>query len=286
MRATTAIVTLTLVSFSSACELLETEQETRTALLSGTNMEDPGPGLGYGAWLVVDGEPVALGRVALHEYEEVAVEVGVEDIEAASDFMITVERDGVPGPSASVIVAGAVDPYGGGWAGTRHDLAMGTDFSQAGAAFIIDTPTTATVEDAAQGVWWVDPSGGDALGLPELTAGWIYEGWVVANGKRHSTGRFSSMRPDSDGAGPFAGPSPGYDAPGQDFIEPPVVLDGATIEITVEPEPDASAEPFFVTPFVLVDIFAEPPRLLTPMFKQLGTAESPGVELELLPLDQ
>jgi hypothetical protein len=98
-----------------------------------------------------------------------------------------------------------------------------------------------------------------SLELPALPDGWIYEGWVATDDGPISTGRFASPDDaDLDDAGPTAGPDPGPPFPGQDFIDPPLVLNdgGVRAVITVEPEPDPSAAPFPLRPLVTDPIAA------------------------------
>jgi hypothetical protein len=271
----------------AGCGLFDAEQETRPAFLSAHNLESLGPDHDYVAWLVVDGEPVSLGQVELEDEDEVRVEIGVEDAERATEFFVTIEEEGEDGPSDSVIAAGDFDPFSGSTASSSDEDAFGTDLGLATAAFVLDTPSTAPTEDYAFGIWWHDPSGAvDALRVPELDEGWVYEGWVTVNGVRTSTGRFSGPGADSDGAGPGAGSGAGYDAPGQDFVMPATSLVGSTIEITVEPEPDNSPDPFFIEPFALEGILDMPPSTVTDMFRY-GTSEvTCVVELELPPIDE
>lgn len=97
--------------------------------------------------------------------------------------------------------------------------------------------------------------------LPTLPAGWAYEGWVVTAAGPVTTGRFLTPNgADSDGGGPTAGPLAGPPRPGQDFINPPMNLVGATIAITVEPQPDNSPAPFRIRPLTdeVVDDIAPP----------------------------
>lgn len=49
--------------------------------------------------------------------------------------------------------------------------------------------------DENSGVCWLNPENGPGRGLelPELVAGWKYEGWVVEDGTPVTTGKFTSV---------------------------------------------------------------------------------------------
>jgi hypothetical protein len=178
----------------------------------------------------------------------------------ATLFVLTIEPavGDDPAPSATHYLAGA-------WDGASaeltigHPAALGDDFSAAAGAFILQTPSTADIpDDYDQGIWWLDPAGGPgpSLALPVLPAGWAYEGWVVGGGGPVTTGRFlMTSGADSDGAGPDSGPDPAPPFPGQDYIDPPMVLTGFAAVITIEPEPDNSPGPFTLKP--LIDMMIE-----------------------------
>jgi hypothetical protein len=142
---------------------------------------------------------------------------------------------------------------------TSYLDAFGSDFSGAAGTFTITAPTSPP--DSTSGIWFVrSDSTPSLIGLPALPEGWTYEGWVVEDlsppgataSAFYSTGKF--LRADSadfDGAGPGKGPGNGLNFPGQDFItgiplKPNLVLGKYSFQITLEPSPDNSAEPFFL----------------------------------------
>lgn len=177
----------------------------------------------------------------------------------ATKFVLTIEPavGDDPAPSAVHILAG--DIVGSSISlSTSDPAAIGTDFADAAGDFILTTPTTANIDtDGGQGIWWLVPGATKApsLAVPELPAGWVYEGWVVSADGPISTGRFSSPNgADSDGAGATSGSDPAPPFPGQDFIDPALPLAGLTAVITVEPEPDTSASPFALKPLVTAQI--------------------------------
>ncbi|MBZ0268270.1 hypothetical protein K8I85_08940, partial [bacterium] len=89
--------------------------------------------------------------------------------------------------------------------------------------------------------------------LPVLPAGWIYEAWhSLLFAETVSLGTFPSPSgPDADGAGPRAGPLPGYPYPGQDYPWDPIVdLQDGTVSVSVEPDDRRDGE----GPFLLLQI--------------------------------
>lgn len=205
----------------------------------------------YEGW-AVDDSPVTTDRFTATD----AVTQYIPASLNASVFVLTIEprRNDPAAPADTHILAGAFDGDASAALSIGHGAAIGTTFGTAAASYVLATPTTAATDDNNLGIWFVGPS---ALDLPTLPAGWTYEGWIVGSSGPVSTGRFlTGNGPDSDGAGPTAGPLPGPPAPGQDFITPPVDLIGETVVISVEPEPDDSPLPFELKP--LVDATVEP----------------------------
>lgn len=135
--------------------------------------------------------------------------------------------------------------------------------------YTIQTPTTGSgAPECYKGVW-ISSITGDTAGLPtnvSLTPGkgWIYEAWVVDTASfsypvYYSMGRFySTDNADGDGAGPCAGPNPGYNKPGQDWIQPgcpvgkPEIINLTAgyyrVMVSLEPETEPNANAYN-TPF-------------------------------------
>lgn len=215
-------------------------------------LEPLGQGYVYEGWLVTPAGPVTAGR-----FSDPSGNVFTVSADLAADstlYVLTIEPalNDDPAPSATHVVAGALKS-GSAKLTTTHTAALGTAFTKAKGGFILGTPTSAPSDDGNLGVWFVDPSAGPgaSLSLPQLPAGWAYEGWAVVNGQPISTGRFTSASgADDDAGGPTAGPLASPPFPGQDFITPPLDLVGATIVISVEPQPDDSPLPFALKPLV------------------------------------
>ena len=252
------------VGLLSGCQTMTTDDGppdgTTTARLQidFSGLESLGDGFVYEGWLIVDGSPVSSGRFSVAD-DGTAVptefDVDIDDANVATTFVLTIEPvvDDDPGPADTHVLAGDFDA-GAADLTIGHDAALGDDFATAVGSFILNTPSTAdTDDDFNQGIWWLDPAAGPgpSLTLPELPAGWMYEGWVVGSDGPVSTGKFSmASGVDSDAAGATGGPDDAPPFPGQDFIDPPIVLIDFTAVISVEPDPDDGDGPFAIKPLV------------------------------------
>jgi len=193
----------------------------------------------YAVWLVVGGTPLSIGRFTLDESgqpDPAELEVDSSVIEAATAVQIYLEADDGDSaePADAPLLAGALVDDAAELS-VADSQALGGDFSEARGAYVLATPTTASrEEDHAEGIWW-PASPEPMLVLPELPAGWIYEGWVVGPKGPISTGRFATPAgADGDGAGAFAGADAPPAAPGQDFV----ASYAATLEGTqITPDP-------------------------------------------------
>ena len=99
-------------------------------------------------------------------------------------------------------------------------------------------------------------AGEPGLHLPELPAGWLYEGWVEISGQALTTGRFFEVF-GHDFDSPHNGPLPVPAVPGEDYIlnAPeglafPTDIRGGRIFISVEPYPDDDPKPFSISPLL------------------------------------
>jgi len=227
--------------------------------LSCSGMEDLGPDHVYQGWLANGDDLVSVGTFTVDGAGALTpdrFEVPVEDLWAADRFIITIEPadDDDPSPSSTRYMAGDFGVVGAITGDAQltcgHPEALGDDFSKLYGNYLLETPTTAgDPDDYANGIWFGIPGApahwGALIHLRYLPDGWLYEGWIIADGSSISTGKFSAVSsPDSDGPGPAAGPDAGAEYPGQDFIDPPMYLPDFGVWITIEPEPDNSPEPF------------------------------------------
>lgn len=228
-------------------------------LLRADGLEDLGADYLYEGWLIVDGAPVSTGRFSVDADgvpETRTFIVSNLDARAASTFVLTIEPayGDDPAPAATHYLAGDFVKHKATLS-IDHPAALDTDFSDVYGAYILETPSTSAMPgDYDQGIWWLmmTPDGpAPALDLPELPAGWVYEGWVAGPMGAISTGRFTATdAADFDGAGMAAGPDGSPPFPGQDFIDPALMLPGMAAVISVEPEPDNSPAPFTLKPLI------------------------------------
>lgn len=173
------------------------------------------------------------------------------DITDAELVLISIEgkTSSATAPSNSVILAADVVGTNATLT-TSHTSAMGGNLSSQTGQLTIMTPSDLNTTNEASGVWYVTVSGTTltkGLSLPTLNNGWAYQGWVEVGGTRLSTGRFTSNT--SSDSNVYSFPD-GPQFPGEDFlINPPTGvsfpfnLNNAKVSITVEPEPDDTADP-------------------------------------------
>ena len=166
-------------------------------------LENLGAQAVYEGWLVVDGSPVSTGRFSVDDQgraSQTRFDVTTTQADRATAFVLTIEpaQGDVPAPADTHLLAGDFTASGrDATLGIAHAAALGTDLSTATGSFFLGTPTSESLDDEAQGLWWVQVVDGapqPGLMLPQLPAGWVYEGWVVVNGSPVSTGVFVAAR--------------------------------------------------------------------------------------------
>lgn len=221
-------------------------------------------GVHYENWAIIDGAPVSAGKFNVDNGTIVDLNGApiagfpVPGLEAATTIVITIEPAGDTDtvPSDTHFVAGDVVDSSAELS-ISHPAALGTDFATAAGSVILATPTNGNNTNELSGIWFLAvPGPTQSLDLPTLPAGWKYEGWAVIDGTPVSTGTFLDVAAADDDA-PFSGPEPGPPFPGEDFLVDapegvtlPTDLSGATIVISVEPDPDDSPAPFILKPLV------------------------------------
>ncbi len=259
-------ILLVLVILSTAfvsCKDDDTKESTTSNLnLSITGLSDLGADYVYEGWLLVNGAPKTTGIFTVDANGGLSAtdfQIDNTDLTTATKFILTIEPavDNDPAPSAVHILAG--DFSGNSAAVSVGDMAaLGNDFTASTGKYILATPTNGADTDENSGVWWLDPAAGPGVGLdlPMLPSGWKYEGWAVIGGTPVTTGKFSAVDIVDDAA-PFSSTMPGPPFPGEDFlvnapsgITFPTDLSGATIVISVEPDPDNAPGPFLLKPLV------------------------------------
>ncbi len=255
------LVVLTLSFLATGCKK-DDSTDTQTLNLNLSGLEDLGTDYAYEGWLIVDGSPVSAGIFnvdANGNLSETAFDLDADDVANATAYVLTIEPspDNDPSPSSVHILAGDFSGSGADLT-VNHGAALGTDFTAATGSYILATPTDGMNNNETSGVWWLDPAQGPGpgLNLPILPDGWVYEGWAVIDGTPVTTGRFTSIN-GADDAATFSGSAGGPPFPGEDFLNNapagltfPTDLSGATVVISVEPQPDNSPAPFTLKPLV------------------------------------
>lgn len=262
---------------------------TRSMTFSLDGVPALGAGYVYEGWIIDATGPHSTGRFTVGDdgaTDPAAFDIDAALADTAEKVVITIEpaTGDDPAPSAVHILAGDVNA-GEAALSIGDDAALGTDFADAAGSYVLATPSTSEeVGDNDQGIWWLVPgeAPAPALTLPALPDGWMYEGWVVGPDGPVSTGTFTVVSgADSDGPGATAGPDAAPPFPGQDFIDPPVVLtvDHAAV-ISVEPDPDDGAAPFALKPLIDATIEAVAAPDTQDMTNMAGAAPSGSAAFE------
>ena len=243
--------------------------EDETLVLSFTGIEPLTNAYHYEGWAIIGGSPVSTGKFNVNAsgalvdldgriIEDGEFETGV-DLSEANAIVLTIEPAGDTDaiPTSTHYLAGSVSA-GSATLSVGHAAALGDSFTASLGKYILATPTDSDGSNETSGIWFVELSGGLTAGLqlPQLPAGWVYEGWAVINGTPVTTGRFTDVAA-ADQSTPYSGPKGGPPFPGEDFLRNapsgltfPTDLRGATAVISIEPSPDDSPAPFKLKPLV------------------------------------
>ncbi len=255
-------ITLSLFLFSCNKDDVVNGPSTKELTLNLSGLDQLGADFVYEGWIIVNGSPVSTGTFTDVNFPQ-SFTVDSDKLDNASKFVLSIEpaTDTDPAPSNTKILVGD-------FSGNSATMTTGIvgDFSNAMGKYILATPTDGANTNENSGIWFLDPTSGTpmaGLTLPTLSAGWIYEGWVVVDGKPVSTGTFTNVSA-TDNAATFSGAMPlpmpnGTDGffPGEDFLMAapsgltfPTDLSGGKAVISIEPMPDNSAMPFTLKPLV------------------------------------
>jgi hypothetical protein len=254
------LLMLASVLFLSACDDDDDNDSSGNLNLDISGLADLGSGYAYEGWIMVNGTPVSTGVFTVNSNGQLSksdFQLNPQQLDNATAFILTIEPspDSDPAPSNIHLVAG---DFSGNNASLSvdHAAAIGNNFEDAAGTYILATPTDGMDTNEKSGVWFLNPDAGPgpALTLPVLPAGWKYEGWAVINDTPVTIGKFTTSS-GADEAAPYSGAMPGPPFPGEDFLMNapsgltfPLDLSGQKIVITIEPEPDNSAEPFLLKP--------------------------------------
>lgn len=231
----------------------QTSQPTQLNL-NLTGLENLGANYRYEGWIIVNNAPVTTGTFTVNDagtLSQTSFTVDSNALVNATQFVLSIEPtvDPDPAPSNTKYLVGD-------FSGNSATISAGIvgDFTTATGKYLIASPTDGGMNPYA-GVWFMNGVTGMAgLSLPTLDSGWKYEGWVVSGTTVLSTGRFTNPAMADESAfysGSMAGPT----VPGEDFITNapagltfPGNLRGATLVISIEPNPDNSPMPFTLKP--------------------------------------
>ena len=265
-----AIAAVALGVLVASCSDDDNEPIASNLTLNINGLQDLGADYVYEGWLIVNGSPVSTGLFDVNSSGSLSKTSFLVDnatIDNATKFVLTIEPrvDPNPAPSDSKYLVGD-------FSGNTASLSTGIigDFSSVAGQYILATPTDnaggVNNNNNENGIWWLNPTTtppSSTLVLPELPAGWKYEGWVVSDGGPVTTGTFTKVAATDDLA-PFSGSEPlqapnGADGffPGEDFLNNaptgvtfPLDVRGKTAVISIEPYPDNSPAPFTLKPLV------------------------------------
>jgi len=229
--------------------------------LNISGLEDLGSAAKYEGWIIINGTPKSTGKFTVGANGQLSSNtftVDKSDLDNATKFVLTIEPepDQNADPSDVHLIAGD-------FSGNQASLSVGDgaalndDFSTASGTYILATPTNGSSSNENSGIWFLDISSGTpsiGLNLPALPTGWKYEGWTVINGIPVTTGKFTNTGA-ADESAPYSGTMSGPPFPGEDFLNNaptgltfPTDLSAGTAVISIEPDPDNAAGPFFMKP--------------------------------------
>jgi hypothetical protein len=269
-RTTAGLIGLALLAITVGCsdDDSTSPQMMTTLSLSFQGVDPLSNGYHYEGWAIIGGNPISTGKFNVNSAGQVVdlndnvipngeFETG-EDLSTASAIVITIEPDGDTdtNPSDTHYLAGDVAAAGASLSVT-NSAALGDAFTSASGDYILATPTNGSDTNENSGIWFLDLSSGspaEGLMLPDLPAGWEYEGWAVIDGVPVTTGKFTSTMA-VDFSAPYSGAMEGPPFPGEDFLMNapsglvfPTDISGGTAVISVEPEPDDASSPFTLKP--------------------------------------
>ncbi len=227
--------------------------------LNITGLGNLGSNYEYEGWIIVNSSPVSTGKFSVDDsgnLSQTVFPIDSMDLSQATKFVLTIEPnpDPDPGPSGTHILGGNFNANTANIS-VSDPAALGDDFMSATGYYLLASPTDDDTTDERSGLWFIN-MGNPGLTLPTLPSGWSYEGWAVIDMIPVTTGKFT-MVSGADSSAPYSGPNPGPPFPGEDFVMNapmgltfPTDLRSGKAVITIEPDPDNAATPFFLKPLV------------------------------------
>jgi len=256
------IVLLLLISSCKKNELLPEEDQISAVTISLNGVNDPGSGYWYRAWLVMGSEYQNIGVFSDKDSDPVVLSnahVNLGYLQKAQGIIITISDTNATVPDFSAPrgprILGAELTANQSQLSVGNEYLLDSKFQFSEGYYSIETPTDSTQQDGHSGIWFVKHDStmvNPGLTLPELTGGWKYEGWVVAEGETLSTGAFTSPI-GMDESGQYSdSTASALSYPGEDFllnspagVSFPLDLSGKEVFITLSPPyPSAGNEPY------------------------------------------
>lgn len=257
-------------------ELLSPAEQITQIELELSGLRSLGNDYWYEAWLVwKEGETEKNQSIGIFSIDDQGhltpnqFEVALGYLQQTIAFIVTIEEDDVPGkrfrlnnqsqidtllgPSSNKIFAAKL-VTNKAYFSIGDEFLLNYDFATAQGNYLLATPSSESTSIKTSGLWFVDKDSADkiiaGLNLPELGAGWSYEGWIRINGTEVSTGKFMNSAVADDTVRYYDPGTKGYPFPGEDFLinapgglNFPIDLSGAEVFITIEPPhpPDCAA---------------------------------------------
>ncbi len=217
----------------------------------------------YEGWLIVNEEPISVGRFILggsRENINFSMEVHQQaTLDSATAFWLTVEsREGYSDkPSNTKILEGS---FAGNTA--QATFPVFGDSLEIAAKFTLHTPTDnlggVDNNNDQYGIWFHELNNEEANNFPQLGGGWRYEAWVIEEINEVeipiSVGKFTRADQADESNIYFDDQSETIPlVPGEDLlvnapegIEFPFDMRNRKVMVTIEPNPDDIASPFSI----------------------------------------
>jgi len=286
MKRLMLILYLCLVLALLSCEkteLLSPESRVTSIELEMNGFSDLGSNFWYEAWLawqegdVVRSKSLGIFKIdAQGQCTPNSFDVELGDLQRAQSFFITIEEDDLPGKRLVENTSGQTDTLTGpgphkifsgklvtnsAYFSLGDEFLLNFNFATAWGTYLLNAVSVEQTAPSTSGIWFVNKDDQGqliaGLDLPDLPAGWSYQGWVVINTVPVSTGKFVSSTGADKSAVYYNSAQGSYPFPGEDFlINPPqglafpVDLSGKDIYITLEPPlPENCPAPYSVKIF-------------------------------------
>jgi len=166
-------------------------------------------------------------------------------LQRAELFYLTVERKIVANDSG--LVPSDRKLLSGTFSYASSNLSIvdnAANFENLSGYYNLTTPTDGPNSNELSGVWFIDSASTNPVSglkkLPELYAGWVYEGWIDINGQLVSTGRILDAN-EADLFSGYSGTLAGFEFPGEDLLNSapsgltfPTDLSNAKVYISIE----------------------------------------------------